>query len=100
LHSSEDITSNTIAMPVLRTRALLREIADAQLITEVAPGRFAWHDLLHAYTAEQLRGRPLRPRDSRGRRTRRRRSLSEDRASGSLDRLEFLRTKLLRRAVR
>ena len=34
-------------------RRLLRELARAHLITEHAPGRYAFHDLLRAYAAEQ-----------------------------------------------
>jgi len=35
------------------TRRLLRELARAHLITERVPGRYAFHDLLRAYAAEQ-----------------------------------------------
>ena len=35
------------------TRRLLRELARAHLITEHHPGRYAFHDLLRAYAAEQ-----------------------------------------------
>jgi DNA-binding SARP family transcriptional activator len=52
-HPGAEITASVLGMPVRRTRALLREIADAQLLSEVAPGRFAWHDLLRAYAGEQ-----------------------------------------------
>ncbi|GAA3349421.1 BTAD domain-containing putative transcriptional regulator [Amorphoplanes nipponensis] len=34
------------------TRTLLSELADAHLIEELTPGRYAWHDLLHLYAAE------------------------------------------------
>ncbi|MEV4347223.1 BTAD domain-containing putative transcriptional regulator [Actinoplanes sp. NPDC049596] len=37
------------------TRVLLLELADSNVVTEVAPGRFLLHDLLRAYAA-QLRG--------------------------------------------
>jgi DNA-binding SARP family transcriptional activator len=43
-------------------RPLLRELADSNVITAVAPGRFALHDLVRAYAAE-LRG-ASRPSDS------------------------------------
>jgi tetratricopeptide (TPR) repeat protein len=36
-------------------RRLLRELARAHLITEHVPGRYAFHDLLRAYAAEQAR---------------------------------------------
>jgi len=35
-----------------RARTLLSELADAHLIEELTPGRYAWHDLLHLYAAE------------------------------------------------
>ncbi len=40
-----------------RARPLLAELTRASLLTEHAPGRFAFHDLLHAYAAEQSRAR-------------------------------------------
>ena len=36
-----------------RARRLLGDLAGASLLTEQAPGRFAFHDLLRAYAAEQ-----------------------------------------------
>ncbi len=36
-----------------QTRRLLRELARAHLITEHVPGRYAFHDLLRAYAAEE-----------------------------------------------
>ena len=36
-----------------QARRLLRELADAHLIAEHVPGRYAFHDLLRAYAAEQ-----------------------------------------------
>src|SRR5215831_16380429 len=38
---------------VPEARRLLRELARGQLLTEPAPGRFGFHDLLRAYAAEQ-----------------------------------------------
>ena len=40
-------------MPLHEARRALGELADAQLITEHASDRFAMHDLLQAYAAEQ-----------------------------------------------
>jgi tetratricopeptide (TPR) repeat protein len=36
-----------------QARARLAELTRAHLLTEHAPGRYAWHDLLRAYAAEQ-----------------------------------------------
>ncbi len=36
-----------------RTRVLLDELTQAQMITEAAPGRYIFHDLLRAYATEQ-----------------------------------------------
>ena len=40
-----------------RTRRALAELVRAHLLDEPAPGRFAFHDLLRAYAAEQARDR-------------------------------------------
>jgi hypothetical protein len=40
-------------LAVPEARRLLRELARGQLLTEPAPGRFSFHDLLRAYAAEQ-----------------------------------------------
>lgn len=39
-------------MPARRTRRILAELADAHLLTEHTPGRYAPHDLLRAFAAE------------------------------------------------
>jgi DNA-binding SARP family transcriptional activator/tetratricopeptide (TPR) repeat protein len=40
-------------LPAGRARLLLGELADANLLTEHAPGRFSFHDLLRGYAGEQ-----------------------------------------------
>ncbi|WP_369030212.1 AfsR/SARP family transcriptional regulator [Streptomyces adonidis] len=56
LHPGPDLTVHTAAalagLTVGRTRPLLAELADAHLLTERAPGRYVFHDLLHAYATE------------------------------------------------
>ena len=46
--------ASALGIPPDRARSLLHEIADAQLVQEHRPGRFACHDLLRAYAAELL----------------------------------------------
>jgi tetratricopeptide (TPR) repeat protein len=57
IHPGPDITVPAAASLVGRAqpqaRRLLRELARAHLIAEHAPGRYAFHDLLRAYAAEQ-----------------------------------------------
>jgi tetratricopeptide (TPR) repeat protein/transcriptional regulator with XRE-family HTH domain len=57
LHPGPDITMPAAAslacLPPSEARRALRELAEAHLITEHAPGRFSLHDLLRAYAAEQ-----------------------------------------------
>ena len=59
LHPGPDITvpaaASLAGMRPAEARRLLRELARAHLITEHAPGRYAFHDLLRAYAAEQAR---------------------------------------------
>ena len=59
IHPGPDITvpaaAGLAAIAGADARRLLRELARAQLITEHAPGRFSFHDLLRAYAAEQAR---------------------------------------------
>ncbi|GIH02708.1 SARP family transcriptional regulator [Rhizocola hellebori] len=59
LHPGPDTTisaaASLIAMPLPHARQLLSELVQAHLITEHAPGRYAFHDLLRAYAAEQTR---------------------------------------------
>lgn len=47
-----------------RARRLIGQLADAHLVTELAPGRFCPHELLRAYAAELL-GRVETPADRR-----------------------------------
>ena len=57
LHPGPDITAQAAAslagLPVLQARRLLRELARGHLLSEPAPGRYAFHDLLRAYAAER-----------------------------------------------
>jgi DNA-binding SARP family transcriptional activator/tetratricopeptide (TPR) repeat protein/DNA-binding XRE family transcriptional regulator len=57
LHPGPDLTNAAAAslagIPAGRTRQALAELVRAHLIDEPAPGRFACHDLLRAYAAEQ-----------------------------------------------
>jgi tetratricopeptide (TPR) repeat protein/transcriptional regulator with XRE-family HTH domain len=57
IHPGPDITvpaaASLAATTQADTRRLLRELARAHLITEHHPGRYAFHDLLRAYAAEQ-----------------------------------------------
>jgi DNA-binding SARP family transcriptional activator/tetratricopeptide (TPR) repeat protein len=59
IHPGPDITvpatASLAALADADTRALLRELARAHLIAEHLPGRYAFHDLLRAYAAEQAR---------------------------------------------
>ncbi len=60
LHPGPDITAPAAAslagIPGEQARAALGELAHAFLLAEHVPGRFACHDLLRAYGAEQARG--------------------------------------------
>jgi DNA-binding SARP family transcriptional activator len=57
LHTGPDIsvlaTASLAAVDEPRARRLLGELARGCLITEHAPGRYAFHDLLRVYAAEQ-----------------------------------------------
>jgi DNA-binding SARP family transcriptional activator/tetratricopeptide (TPR) repeat protein len=59
LHPGPDITipaaASLAAMPAPRARRALGQLAEDHLIAEYAPGRFALHDLLRTYAAEQAR---------------------------------------------
>jgi tetratricopeptide (TPR) repeat protein len=59
LHPGPDITASAAAslaaVPLTSARPLLAELARACLITEHAPGRFTFHDLLRAYATGQAR---------------------------------------------
>jgi len=56
LHPGPDITApaaaSLAATPVPAARRMLAELADANLITRHAPGRFTFHNLLRAYAAD------------------------------------------------
>jgi DNA-binding SARP family transcriptional activator/tetratricopeptide (TPR) repeat protein len=57
IHPGPDITAaaaaSLAALAEADARRLLRELARAHLIAEHVPGRYAFHDLLRAYAAEQ-----------------------------------------------
>jgi DNA-binding SARP family transcriptional activator/tetratricopeptide (TPR) repeat protein/transcriptional regulator with XRE-family HTH domain len=59
VHPGPDITAPAAAslagIPLRAARAVLGELADSSLVAEHAPGRFACHDLLRTYAAEQAR---------------------------------------------
>ncbi|WP_037700469.1 AfsR/SARP family transcriptional regulator, partial [Streptomyces scabiei] len=56
LHPGPEFAPDTAAalagLPARRARLLLDELADAHLLTEHAPGRYAQHDLLRVFAAE------------------------------------------------
>jgi DNA-binding SARP family transcriptional activator/tetratricopeptide (TPR) repeat protein len=60
IHPGPDISAATAAslagLTPQQVRPLLRELVQAGLIAEHMPGRFALHDLLRAYAAEQAAG--------------------------------------------
>lgn len=57
VHPGPDITAAAAAsltgLSIRRTRTLLRELVRSHLVTERPAGRFAFHDMLRAYAAEQ-----------------------------------------------
>ncbi|WP_327727356.1 NB-ARC domain-containing protein [Streptomyces sp. NBC_00487] len=59
LHPGPDLDPDTAAslagLPARRARLLLDDLADAHLVTEHAPGRYAQHDLLRVFAAERAR---------------------------------------------
>jgi tetratricopeptide (TPR) repeat protein len=59
LHPGPGITvpaaASLAGITLAAARRLLRELVRAHLIAEHIPGRYASHDLLHAYAAEQVR---------------------------------------------
>jgi DNA-binding SARP family transcriptional activator/DNA-binding XRE family transcriptional regulator len=59
LHPGPDITAAAAAslagVPVRLARQAISELLRAHLLTEHVPGRFAFHDLLHVYAADQAR---------------------------------------------
>ena len=59
LHAGPDVTiaaaASLAAVTPAEAAAAVAELADAHLIAEHAPGRYAFHDLLHAYAADLAR---------------------------------------------
>ena len=57
LHPGPDISlpaaASLAALPLAEARRVLAELARAHLVAEHAPGRYALHDLLRAYAADQ-----------------------------------------------
>jgi hypothetical protein len=62
LHPGPDLTvaaaASLTGMPVADTRRALAELAGTSLLTEHAPGRYSFHDLLRAYASEQAATEP------------------------------------------
>ena len=58
LHPGPDLgvpaAASLVGRPVRAARTALRNLANAGLITEHAPGRYALHDLLRTYSSEQV----------------------------------------------
>jgi tetratricopeptide (TPR) repeat protein len=59
LHPGPDVSGAAVAslagIPVRQCRALLTELTRAHLLTEPAPDRYTWHDLLRRYAGELVR---------------------------------------------
>jgi len=59
LHAGPDVTipaaASLATVTPAEAAAAVAELADAHLIAEHAPGRYAFHDLLHAYAADLAR---------------------------------------------
>jgi tetratricopeptide (TPR) repeat protein/transcriptional regulator with XRE-family HTH domain len=59
LHAGPDVcvpaAASLAGIPEARARRLLADLARAHVIAEHIPGRYAFHDLLRAYAAEQTR---------------------------------------------
>jgi tetratricopeptide (TPR) repeat protein len=51
-HLAGPAAASLAGLPLPDCRALLAELSDAHLVTEPAPGRYGFHDLLRAYAAE------------------------------------------------
>ncbi len=62
LHPGPDISARAAAslagVPVPEARSALRDLVRASLLMETVPGRYAFHDLLRAYAAEQAASQP------------------------------------------
>ncbi|MFI7024400.1 ATP-binding protein [Micromonospora sp. NPDC049900] len=60
LHPGPEVTGAALAsladLSATRAGRTLAALADANLVSEPRPGRYALHDLLHAYAAEQTTG--------------------------------------------
>ena len=71
LHPGPDISApaaaSLAALQVPAARRLLRELTRAHLVTEHAPGRYAFHDLLRAYAASRARDSDSERREAIGR---------------------------------
>ncbi len=56
LHPGPDLTipaaASAAGLPPDQARRLVAELVNASLLTELAPGRYAFHDLIRAYAAE------------------------------------------------
>ncbi|MGI5240972.1 BTAD domain-containing putative transcriptional regulator [Dactylosporangium sp. CA-139066] len=65
LHPGPDFTAPGAAslagLPLPRARALLATLVEANLLTEHAPGRFGFHDLLRRYAAERAQATDAEP---------------------------------------
>ncbi|HKT06084.1 MAG TPA: tetratricopeptide repeat protein, partial [Rugosimonospora sp.] len=65
LHPGPDISlaaaASLAGVPVGEARRLLTSLCSAHLLFEQTPGRFAFHDLLRVYAAEQARARDSAP---------------------------------------
>jgi DNA-binding SARP family transcriptional activator/Flp pilus assembly protein TadD len=61
VHAGPDISlaaaASLAGLAPSRARLLIAELADANLVAEPAPGRYAFHDLLRAYSADLSAGR-------------------------------------------
>ena len=59
VHPGPEVTApaaaSLAAIGLSETRAALRELSRAHMLTELRPGRYAFHDLLRAYAAEQAK---------------------------------------------
>jgi tetratricopeptide (TPR) repeat protein/transcriptional regulator with XRE-family HTH domain len=72
LHPGPDVTAQAAAsaagVPLPAARRSLRELTQANLLSEHLPGRFGCHDLLRAYAAERARAAGEQdPREATGR---------------------------------
>ncbi|MGW2821021.1 AfsR/SARP family transcriptional regulator [Streptomyces sp. NPDC001443] len=65
LHPGPDITraaaAALVGTPLRQVHAPLTELTGASLLTERAPGRFVFHDLLRTYATERMRAESSKP---------------------------------------